>query len=174
MNNAGILLTAALCIPLSVLADVPVYRDQALSIDEALVVTASGTRYYKDIKLSANPDGSFKLVQAERLDPAHVDNVKVKVDGTTSTTVNVEVTGYLPNPCFEIQEPAVMREGSTFTVVVAQKALQTFVVCAQVIEPFSVVVSLSVEGLPAGHYDVVVNGRQAGFDLAANQQVSNP
>ena len=164
MNKLCLSLIAAFCISAAANADVPVYRNKALSIDQALVVTDAGTRYYKDVKLSANPDGSFRLVQAELLEPVHVDEVMVLVE-EYPVVVSVEVSGYLPNPCFQLEEPAVMREGSTFTIVLAQRALQTFTACAQVIEPFTVLVPLNVKGLAAGHYTVMVNDQQSGFDL---------
>jgi len=170
MTKRVISLVAAICIPAVVLADVPVYRDQSLSIKEALVVTASGTSYYKDIKLSANPDGSFKLVQAERLELTHVDEVKVQVQQSQPVQVSVEVSGYLPTPCYQLEEPAVRREGSTFTIVLAQRVLQTFAACVQVIEPFTVVVPLNIRDLQAGHYNVSVNGHQSGFDLNVTNQ----
>jgi hypothetical protein len=159
---------ALTCIATSALAEVPVFRDQVLSIKEALVVTEAGTSYYADIKLQANPDGSFDLVQAERLALAHVDEVTVAVEESQRVQVKVRVTGYLPDPCTALEEPAVIREGSTFTIVLAQRVFQTFTVCAQVIEPFTVFVPLSVKSLPAGHYTVVVNGIQSGFNLDAN------
>ena len=58
-----------------------------------------------------------------------------------------------------------MREESIFTIMLAQRPLQTFAPCAQMIEPFSVLVPLSVEGLNSGHYMVIVNDRQSEFDL---------
>ena len=155
----------AVCITAAAQADVPVYSNQTLSIPEALVVTESGASYYADIKLTANPDGSFKLVQAQQLAPAHVDSVAVEVLGSDPLEVNVEASGYLPDPCHQLEEPAVRREGSTFTVVLAQRPLQTFAACVLMIEPFTVSVPLSVEGLQSGHYTVVVNDRQIGFDL---------
>lgn len=148
-----------------VYADVAVYRDQTLSIEEALVVTESGPSYYADIKLVANPDGSFNLVQAERLQPAHVDSVAVEVAGSDPIEVNVEVSGYLSDPCHQLEEPALMREGSTFTIVLAQRPLQTFAACVLIIEPFALSVPLSVEGLQSGHYTVIVNNKPGEFIL---------
>jgi hypothetical protein len=155
----------AICVTAVAEADVPVYRDQTLSIQEALVVTDDGTSYYTDIKLAANPDGSFRLVQAQQLVPVHVDRVAVEVQGSVPTAVNVKVSGHLPVTCHNLEAPAVMREGSTFTIVLAQRPLQTFVACVAMIEPFTVSVALSVEGLQAGHYTVMVNDKQSGFDL---------
>jgi hypothetical protein len=155
----------AICSAAIAAADVPVYRDQTLSIGEALVVTEGKASYYADIKLAANPDGSFELVQAQRLEHAHVESVAVEVGGPDRVAVNVEVSGYLPDPCHQLEEPAVMREGSTFTILVPQRPLQTFAACVLMIEPFTVSVALSVEGLQAGHYTVMVNDKQSGFDL---------
>jgi hypothetical protein len=165
VNKLCVPLFGIFCVSTSVLADVPVYRDQALSIDEALVVTDSGTSYYSDIKLSANPDGSFELVQAEQLAEAHVDEVTIHIAQSEPVTASVEISGYLPSPCYQLEEPAVMRDGTIFTIVLAQRPLQTFVACTQIIEPFTVFVPLNIKGLQTGHYTVIVNGKTSGFDL---------
>jgi hypothetical protein len=166
--SVSVSMAMAMCLTASALADVPVYRDQALSIKEALVVTESGTSYYTDIKLVANDDGSFDLVQAERLELAHVREVTIAVDESPSVQVNVQIDGELPNGCYQLEEPAVMREGSTFTIVLAQRVLHTFTFCTQALEPFTLFVPLTVKDLPVGHYPVSVNGIQSGFDLDAD------
>jgi hypothetical protein len=168
MNKLSVSVLMAMCPATSALADVPVYRDQALSIKEALVVTDSGTSYYTDIKLVANDDGSFDLVRAERMELAHVSEVTITVEKSPSVQVSVQIDGELPNGCYRLEEPAVMREGSTFTIVLAQRVLQTFTFCTQALEPFTLFVPLTVKDLPVGHYAVVVNGIQSGFDLDAN------
>ena len=165
MHKLCIPLFSIFCVSSSALADVPVYRDHTLSISEALVETDSGTSYYSDIKLSANPDGSFELVQAQQLAAAHVDEVTLHVAQTEPVTVSVEISGYLPSPCYQLEEPAVMRDGTTFTIVLAQRPLQTFVACIQIIEPFTVFAPLNIKGLQAGHYSVIVNGKTSRFDL---------
>ncbi|MES2625151.1 MAG: hypothetical protein V4628_07725 [Pseudomonadota bacterium] len=148
----------------SATAEVPVYRDQTLVIKEALVVTDDGVSYYTDIKMEANPDGSFKLVQAQRLDLAHVNDVTVEFQDAPFE-ISVEVNGELPTPCHQLEEPVVVRDGTEFTVVLARRELQTFVVCAQVIEPFTISVPLTNKALEAGHYTVTVNGQETAFDV---------
>ena len=156
----------AACLAMPALADVAIYRDQELSIKEAVVISEAGTSYYADIKLTADADGWFELVHAERLDLAHVDEVEVLTLLSYPVQVSTEISGNFPTPCYELAEPVVTREDMNFNIVLAQKPLQTFAACVQKIEPFTVRVSLNVKGLSAGHYTVTVNGKHSSFDLA--------
>jgi len=141
-----------------------VFKDSVLTIDEGIVVHGDESSYYRDIRLVVNPAGDFKLLEAERRSPAHVDEVSVAVIETNPVQVEVIVIGYKSTPCVEL-EYAVARSGSMFHIVIAENPLQTLVACIQVTEPFELSVVLDVVGLPAGEYQVNVNGHEVDFAL---------
>jgi inhibitor of cysteine peptidase len=102
------------------------------------------------------PEGGF----SEGL--ATVEEVEVVMLMSFPLQVHLQVQGYLPNPCTEIDEIVTEREGFQFKVIIP--TLQELGVdCIQVIEEFKINVPLEVYGLPAGDYQVLVNGVEAGF-----------
>ena len=76
--------------------------------------------------------------------------------------VHSVASGYLPDPCTEIDEISVERDGRHFEVLITTLR-EAEVMCIQVIEAFEQNVPLDVYGLPAGDYTVTVNGIEAEF-----------
>ena len=141
-----------------------VFKDSVLTIDEGIVIEGDESTYYTDIRLGVSADGDFKLLEADRKNPAHVDEISVAVLETSPAQVEVVVIGYKSTPCVEL-EYAVAKSGTKFHIVVAENPLQTLVACIQVIEPFELSLPLDVVGLPAGEYQVNVNGHEVVFTL---------
>jgi inhibitor of cysteine peptidase len=93
---------------------------------------------------------------------ARVESVEVVMLMSFPLQVHLQVGGYLPNPCTEIDEIRTERDGYAFGVTIP--TLQDpDVYCIQVIEEFMVNIPLDVYGLPAGEYQVLVNGVEASF-----------
>lgn len=162
------LLLAGLSLAAYTLAEVPVYKDQQLLLNETVVVGDNGTAYYGDVRLTANADGSFSLTRAERRNLASVDTVDVVVDEAFPTTVSVEVTGELSVSCVDLEQPAVIRDGVVFSVVLAETKQDPLALCALALAAYEVSVPLDVRGLEAGQYAVTVNGHETGFTLTTD------
>ncbi len=148
----------------SVNAAPALYSDNVLTIGDAIVLEGETTRYYRDIRLAATPNGEFKVIDAVEKSLANITEISVAVIETDPVQVEVGVSGEMANPCIDLQT-AVTRKDNTFYVVVGETPLQTLVACAQVIQPFDLEIPLDVKGLPSGNYVVLVNGDSIDFDL---------
>lgn len=140
------------------------FKDNVLTLGDAIVVEGGNTRYYQDVRLSPTPSGDFKVLGAVERALATVTELTVTVIEIEPVQVEVGVTGYMANPCIDLTT-AVTRKGDTFYVVVGETPLQTLVACAQVTQPFMLEIPLDVTGLPGGDYVVWVNGDDIEFDL---------
>lgn len=158
---AGVVLAAP------VLAEAPVFRDNVLSIDEAIVHTQHGAAYYGEIRMQANGDGTFSLVQAQRHNLALIDTIDVLINKSNPVQVTAHISGIQSVACAALLEPVVTRNGNQFTVVQAETMMKPGSVCMSLlaVTPFSRDVPLDVDGLAPGNYTVDVNGKQASFSL---------
>jgi hypothetical protein len=95
---------------------------------------------------------------------AMVETVDVLMLESFPVQVQVAVSGNLPDACTFIDEVITQQSGNTFRVAVTT-IRQPGVACAQVVTPFEETVPLEVEGLPAGTYEVSVNGVTGSFTL---------
>jgi hypothetical protein len=139
-------------------AEVPVYRNQELTLPGALVVNANGANYYGDVRFAANEDGTFTLVDAHRRNLAMVNDVTLVIEESFPVQVSAEVSGDLSVACVDLEEPGVIRDGNTFTVVLAETPLDPLILCAQALAGYEISIPLDVRGLQAGQYIVDVNG----------------
>ena len=140
------------------------FSDNILTLGDAIVVEGEETRYYQDVRLSPTPNGDFKVLGGVEKALATVTELSVSVIETNPVQVEVGVTGYMANPCIDLNT-AVTRKGKTFYVVVGETPLQTLVACAQVTQAFELEIPLDVRGLDSGEYVVMVNGDSIEFDL---------
>lgn len=138
--------------------------NNVLNVGDAIVVEGSATRFYQQVELELTKDGDFRVLGGVEKSLATVTEKSVNIVATEPLKVELVVSGYMANPCIEL-ETAVTRKGSTFYAVFAQTPLLTLVACAQVIEPFSATVALEVKDLSAGTYTVQVNGEPINFQL---------
>lgn len=147
-------------------AEVPVYRNQQLDIPSAVVMTTNGPVYYGDVRFTANQDGSFRLLDAKRRNLAQVDAATVTVDASVAQA-EVTANGILSIACVALEEPAVVREGKTFHVVLAETTMVPGSVCMALVAvtPFHAEVTLDLRGLDAGEYLVNVNGVTQRFTI---------
>lgn len=159
MKKFSHLLFAVLPLAAFAHAEIPVYRNQQLDVPSAVVLTAQGPVYYGDVRFSANRDGSFSLVEANRRKPALVEAATITLD-TATAQAEVHVDGELTIACVGLEEPAVVREGKTFHVVLAETPIDPLAICMPfvAVTKFEVDVALDLRGLEAGTYTVNVNG----------------
>ena len=107
-----------------------------------------------------DPKDSGEFIRGE----AVVEDVEIVFLESFPLGVHAVASGYLPDPCTEIDEISVEREGSHFEVLITTLR-EAEVMCAQVIEAFEQNIPLDVYGLPAGDYTVTVNGINAEFSF---------
>ncbi len=94
---------------------------------------------------------------------APIDNMIITTGESFPVQKTLSLKGNLPNGCTYLNEPQVIRDGNTFYV-----NLTTYVdgeVCTEALVPYERNIGLDVVGLPAGVYNVVVNGKQTTFEL---------
>jgi hypothetical protein len=166
MNKLILTLLASFCLATTALAQIPVYKDNDLTINQAVVIGPGGAQYYGDVHLSQQDDRSFALASAERRNLAVVDAAGIVATPGVPGNVAVEASGMLSIPCVALEDPAVLREGNTFTVVLAETTQKPDAVCMSLaaMTPFEVSVALDTVNLPAGTYTVKVNNAQTSFD----------
>ncbi len=87
---------------------------------------------------------------------AVVEELFVDVKDSIPAEVTVSLIGYLPDGCTEIHEITYTRDEQTFIINIVTIRPAGDVACIMVIVPFEESISLDVEGLPAGDYNVVL------------------
>ena len=92
---------------------------------------------------------------------AFVESLDVMLLESFPLQVRVAVAGQLSDPCTELAEPRVRRDGNSFHVELPTVRREGM--CAQVLVPFETTVPLDVHGLPKGTYQVVAGDRTATF-----------
>lgn len=159
MKIVASLSLVAVALAASAHAEVPVYRDRQLDVPSAVVLTDQGPVYYGDVRFTANQDGSFSLAEAKRRKLALVESATITVDSSTAEA-RVDAKGELTIACVALEEPAVVREGNTFHVVLAETPMDPLALCMPfvAVTKFAVDVPLDLRGLQAGTYMVNVNG----------------
>jgi len=99
---------------------------------------------------------------------ARVEEMYVKIMESYPVQVSVNLIGYLPDGCTQIDEVTSQRERDVFTVEIITKRPSGDISCTQAIVPFDVDVVLDVEGLPAGEYAVIYDGLDEIFTLESD------
>lgn len=93
---------------------------------------------------------------------AVVESVEVLLLESFPVQVRVLVRGDLPDGCTTLGDWHVSREGDTFAVTLPTTR-PAEALCTEALVPFEVSIPLEVAGLPAGTYEVEVNGVSASF-----------
>ena len=78
------------------------------------------------------------------------------------TQYGVQVSGYVSDPCTELQDPVITLLNQTY-VVTLETRRQADLICIQVIDPFEVFVELPQQPIPRLFEAVLVNGVEALF-----------
>ncbi len=95
---------------------------------------------------------------------AVVNAIDILIMESFPVQVSVMARGDLPDSCTQIDEIITQQADNTFRVAVTTLR-QPDQICTQALVPFEQSISLDVAGLPAGTYDVVVNGVTDSFTL---------
>lgn len=91
-----------------------------------------------------------------------IESVDVRLAESFPVQVFVEVQGYLPDPCWEAQEPFVQQDGNRFEIeIMAERDPNE--ACPQVIEDYAENVALG--SMDPGEYIVIVNGVEQSFEV---------
>jgi len=101
------------------------------------------------------------------MNAVQVDEVNIEIEGSRAVkSVRAIVSGRLPDICAQVNEIRMQREGTTFQIVVLASSSAGEGCVADGV-PFQLVIPLNSTNLPAGPYDVNVNGVSASFDPRA-------
>jgi len=96
---------------------------------------------------------------------APVETIEIVILESFPVQVQAIARGNLPDGCTTIDETLVERNDQNFRVTITTSR-PADAVCTEALVPFEQVVSLDVLGLPAGTYNVDVNGVTDTFELA--------
>lgn len=147
------------------LAEPAVYKDQVLSINEAVVIRANDSIYFKDVRFEPNANGTWRFVDATQRPLVGIEQLTVVSEATVPARVEVTVEGYKSVPCVELEPLGMSRSGDTFHVVIAETEMGPAESCIAMIAPFTHSFELDTFGLAAGTYRLKVNGMETEFDL---------
>ena len=89
----------------------------------------------------------------------------VNIAESLPVQVSLFVTGNKSVPCVNLQTPAIFRDGSSFTIALAETSLGPAESCIAVLDPFETTIPLDITGLNSGTYTVNVNGVESSFSL---------
>jgi len=98
---------------------------------------------------------------------AMVHGIEVQMLESFPVQVNVVARGDLPDSCTQVDEVISQRTDDVFRVAITTLR-QPGAICTQALVPFEENVALDVAGLPAGTYEVSVNGVTDSFTLATD------
>jgi inhibitor of cysteine peptidase len=93
---------------------------------------------------------------------APIEKVEVLLLESFPLQVHLKVEGYMPDGCTEVASTEVDKQDHRFEVTI-RTSRPTDVLCTEAIEPFEMNIPLDVYGLPAGEYQVDVNGVETSF-----------
>jgi hypothetical protein len=113
------------------------------------------------------PVESYDLVSAG-YQPITVDQVEVEVGVGSPIPVHVIVSGWMPDPCSQVEHTEIKQDGSNFIITLsATPDVGGPAVDGCIKDPmyFKMGIPLNVVDLPAGSYSVTVNGSRADFKL---------
>lgn len=147
-------------------ADPAIFRDERLTVGAAAVIGEKSSQYYRDIVLATDASGRLQVVSAVARPLVMVDSVNATViEGGATRSATLRIRGNKSVPCVSLEEAAVSRKDTVFTVVLAETLLPAGQPCIQVLAPFELDLPLDIGGLAAGRYQVLVNGRESSFQL---------
>ncbi|WP_292485394.1 hypothetical protein [Methanohalobium sp.] len=95
---------------------------------------------------------------------ANIENIKINILESFPVQVIVVAEGYFPDGCTQIHEIEKDKQGNNFNITITTKRPKDKL-CTQQIVPFKENISLDVEGLKTGVYNVSVNGVNGTFEL---------
>lgn len=101
---------------------------------------------------------------------AAVESIQILYLESFPLQIQVEVSGQLPDGCTQLDEPVIKQEGNLFQVELPTWR-QADLLCTDALVPYTTAISLPVNGLAAGTYEVNVNGMTASFTLDVDNEM---
>jgi len=150
----------------SVAEDAPRFDNGILTIPR--VDTPEQIGQYQNVQFKLSAEGHWELLAATPAFQALIDDITIQILESFPVQIHVQVSGNLPTPCRELGPIHQRFSDNFFEIAIHVTQLQTFVACAQVLEPFQTTIPLDVYGLPQGRYQVRVNDKSANFELTAD------
>lgn len=169
------IMAALLPINLAFAADNPLLQDNLLTIPH--IDTPEQVGQYKDARFMRNEkDGTWTYLGMAETKLATVEKVETIKIPSRPVQVFLKASGYLPNACYRLEQarqryepivkiPEADLPWGRFEIALGLNPLQTLTACAQVIEPFELIIPLPVYGLSRGTYTFDVNGIGGSFQL---------
>ena len=108
--------------------------------------------------------------------PITVDQVEVEVGVGSPIPVHVIVSGWMPDPCSQVEYTEIKQDGSNFIITLAATPdMGGPAVDGCIKDPmvFKMGIPLNVVDLPAGSYSVIVNGSRSDFKLDTDNSTSS-
>ena len=108
--------------------------------------------------------------------PITVDQVEVEIGVGSPIPVHVIVSGWMPDPCSQVEHTEIKQDGSNFIItLLATPDIGGPAVDGCIRDPmyFKMGIPLNVVDLPAGSYSVTVNGSRADFKLDTGNSTSS-
>jgi hypothetical protein len=96
---------------------------------------------------------------------AVIEDLSVIISESDPVDVRVVLEGYLPDACTEIHALEYQQDGNSFVLDVITQRPTGDVMCAMVITQFTEEISINVQGLADGEYEVRYEGLQDSFNL---------
>jgi len=100
---------------------------------------------------------------------AKIDNILIKTNESFPVQKTLVLKGNLNNGCTYLNDPQILREGNNFYVSLTTR--EEGEACSQALVPFEKIIELEVLGLPAGIYNVFVNGITNTFELSQDNAI---
>ena len=141
------------------------FENNVLSIPQVATLINGEALYYNDIRLVIDNEGNFTLLGAQKSPLVNVESMIVNIAESLPVQVSLFVTGNKSVPCVNLQTPAIFRDGSSFTIALAETSLGPAESCIAVLDPFETTIPLDITGLNSGIYTVNVNGVESSFSL---------
>ena len=145
-------------------AQTAIFEGDTLTIPYTAIMSDNPS-FYSEVVLQTQSDGSMQVMDYQANPLVMVDEVVVTILESFPPQVQVTVRGNKSVPCVELLPEAISYSGNAFTVALAESVLGPAESCIAVLDPFELSISLDVADLPAGDYNVSVNGVTANFQL---------
>jgi hypothetical protein len=127
----------------------------ALAVVILIARVGAGNNDEGDVDHQA-PDGE------RQVEEINIENYDIRLAESFPVQVFVDVEGYLPDPCWEPQEPVIERDENRFVVtILAERDPEEM--CPQLIEDYSETIALG--NADPGSYTIEINGIEQSFDV---------
>lgn len=165
-------------------------KNKTLSLVVIVLITIVGAGVFITLALALGAGSLFVITSssgqqptpvetyetATSYQPIAVDLVEVEVGVGSPIPVHVNVSGWMPDPCSQVEHTEIKQDGSNFIITLsATPDVGGPAVDGCIKDPmyFKMGIPLNVVDLPAGSYSVTVNGSRADFKLDTARSTSS-